>query len=97
MSETPRIKLSDEVSVDVIDPDNITPVFANLVTELSVVDGVLYLSLANLIVEGNDPLIRKAQVCARLRIAGGTAQYIQRMLTAPQQTESPVPEGQTIQ
>jgi hypothetical protein len=94
MAETPRIKLTDEITVDVIDPHNITPVSADLVTEMRVVDGVLYLSLANLIVDGSEPIVRKAQVCARLRISGNTMRFIQEALTAPQENANP--SGQTI-
>lgn len=98
MTDSPRVKLTDKLSVDIVDPNNVTPVFADLVTELRVVDGVLCLSLANLIVDGNDPTVRKAQICARLRVAGSTVQFIQQILASPDQpNDSSVPKGQTIQ
>ncbi|MDE2104320.1 MAG: hypothetical protein KGL39_44190, partial [Patescibacteria group bacterium] len=81
--------------VKVIDPDHIQPVYADLVTELRVMNGVLCLSLATVVIDGDDAGIeRSARVCARLRIAPSTLQYIQQVLTQPDQTQ--VPSGQTL-
>jgi hypothetical protein len=94
MSETGRIKLSDEITIEVVDPNNVVPVFADMVTELRFVDDVVYLSLANVIFEGIETVSRKAVVCARLRIRGHTMRFIQKRLEAPQ---GEVPPGvQTI-
>lgn len=41
-----RIKLTDAISADVVDPNNVAPVYADLVTELRVVNGTLHLSPA---------------------------------------------------
>lgn len=84
MPERPRIKLTDELSVEVIDPDNIPAVYADLVTEARVVDGVVYISLANLIIDGGDTKIGGfAKVCARLRISAGATAFIKRALDSP--------------
>lgn len=95
MTVGPKVKLSADVYADVIDPNNVTPIFADLVTELRVVDGVLHISLANLIVDGEAPTeSKKAQVCARLRISGNTVGFIRSVLddiTNPQN-----PSGQTV-
>lgn len=96
MSDAPRIKLTDSISVEIVDPDNIRPVYADLVTELRVVNGVLHLSLATLSVEGDDSgLSRTARVCARLRIAPHTAQFIQQILASPNDSQG-APAGQTL-
>ncbi len=95
MPEVARIKLTDDLSLEVVDPDNIRPVFADLVTELRVINGVLHLSLATISVEGDDSgTSRTARVCARLRIAPNTVQFIKQALTTP--NEARVPAGQTI-
>jgi hypothetical protein len=95
MTISPKIKLSEDAYADVIDPNSITPVFADLVTELRVVDSILHISFANLIVDGEAPNeSKKAQVCARLRISGNTVGFIRNILddiTNPQN-----PSGQTV-
>lgn len=57
MSNTPKLKLSDDMIVEVVDPDNIQPLFADLVTEFRITGDVVYLSLANLVVDGDSPTI----------------------------------------
>ncbi|MBB3411416.1 hypothetical protein FHT87_005369 [Rhizobium sp. BK316] len=85
-----KIRLGEDLEIDVVDPHNIQPVYADLVTELRVNDGVLYISLANVIVDGESHAIsRKAQVCARLRIAGRTAEFIKNMLSQPEPEQAP--------
>lgn len=93
MSDGPHLKLSDTISVPIIDPDNLAPVFADLVTEIRVHNGMLYLSLAALTIDGDDST-RTARVCARLRIAPHTVQFIQQVLAAPSEVQ--IPQGQTI-
>lgn len=95
MSESARIRLIDEITAEVTDPNNLAPVYVDLVTELRMVNGVLHLSLASLTIDGdNSGMTRKAQVCARLRIAPQTLKFIQAQLSSP--NEAQVPEGQTI-
>ncbi|MBB3389785.1 hypothetical protein FHT82_002525 [Rhizobium sp. BK275] len=85
-----KIRIGDDLEVEVVDPNNIQPVYADLVTELRVNDGVLYISLANVIVDGEShALSRKAQVCARLRIAGRTAEFIKSVLSQPEPEQAP--------
>jgi hypothetical protein len=98
MPKIPRIKLTDEISIDVVDPDNVRPVYADLVTEFRIVNGVLHLSLATMSIEGDDAgTSRSARVCARLRIASNTIQFIQQVLSKPNKpSEAQIPPGQSI-
>ncbi|MBY5837085.1 hypothetical protein J3P71_09345 [Rhizobium leguminosarum] len=85
-----KIRISDDLEVEVVDPHNIQPVYVDLVTELRVNDGVLYLSFANVVVDGEShALSRKAQVCARLRISGRTAEFIKNVLSQPEPEQAP--------
>jgi hypothetical protein len=95
MNDKARIKLNDDISFEIIDPDNIRPVYADLVTELRVIQGVLHLSLATICIEGDDAgTTFNARICARLRIGANTLQFIQNALTTPSTTK--IPPGQTI-
>jgi hypothetical protein len=95
MTKEARIKLAGDVSVDIIDPDNVRPVYADLVTEIRIVDGTLCLSLATVVIEGSNPNVtHSARICARLRIAPHTVQFLKQAFATPQQAS--IPEGQTI-
>jgi hypothetical protein len=90
----PSIKLG-EAAAEIIDPDGLLPVYADLITELRMLDGVLHISLATLVIEGfGSGATHTARVCARLRIPPSTLQAIQNALAAPHE-EAP-PPGQAI-
>ncbi|MHA6684506.1 hypothetical protein [Mesorhizobium sp. A556] len=90
----PSIKLGD-VSAEIIDPGDLLPVYADLVADIRILDGVLHLTLATLVVEGfGTDATHKARVCAKLRVAPTTLQFIQNVLAAPRE-EAP-PPGQRM-
>jgi catalase (peroxidase I) len=94
MTESAKIKLTDDITVDVVDPDDIVPVYAEILTEFRVIDGVACVSFANIIMDGDNAGIeRKARVCARLRISPGAIRTIQRLLSEPDQPPHPNPES----
>jgi hypothetical protein len=91
----PGIKLSDSVTAEIVDPEGVLPVYADLVTDIRILDGVLHLGLATLVVEGSgDEAVYKARVCARLRLPPSTVQFIQNALTAPR--DKTPPPGQAV-
>jgi hypothetical protein len=80
----PGIKLSDNVTAEIVDPEGVLPVYADLVADIRILDGVLHLGLATLVVEGfGDEAVHQARVCARLRIAPTALNLIQNALAAP--------------
>jgi hypothetical protein len=91
----PSIKLNERISAEIVDPDDILPVYADVVTEIRMFEGVFHLSLASVVVEGfNDDAVHTARVCARLRIANPALQAIKNLLATPRET--PPPPGQAI-
>lgn len=83
MNDRPRLKLNDQLSVEVVDPHNIQPVYVDTVTEIRVVGDTVYLSFANMIVEGTDPMGTKVQVCARIRVPRGLISFVDQFLASP--------------
>ena len=80
MSDGPFINFPDGTKIDIVDPDNIAPVFADLLTEFREVDGVVYLSMATFVIDGDDSGGRKARVVARLRMSRKRAETIYGLL-----------------
>lgn len=91
MADTPKLNLGLPDPVEIIDPDNCPVLFGEVVTELRVVEGAVYLSLGNVIMDGDAPVVRKVKVSARLRISVGAANTIMRCLSEP--AENTAPEG----
>lgn len=93
MSDSPIIKFPDGDSVEIVDPDNISPAFADLVTEFREVDGVVYVSFGSFIIDGDEGRGRKARVVSRLRMTKHRAAVIYgmlgNMLNGPQEDEVP--------
>lgn len=79
MSARSRLK----VNVEVVDPHNIQPVYVDSVTEIRVVGDTVYLSFANMIVEGTEPMASKVQVCARILIPRNLISFIDQFLASP--------------
>lgn len=79
MSETPFIKFADIGAVDIVDPDNIAPVYADMLTEVREVDGVIYLSLGSFIIDGDEGG-RKVRVVTRIRMSRGRANVLYGLL-----------------
>lgn len=92
MSDGPIIKFPDGDSVEIVDPDNISPAFTDLITELREVDGVVYASFASFIIDGDEGG-RKARVVSRLRMSKHRAAIfyglLGNMLNGPQESEAP--------
>jgi hypothetical protein len=66
------------------------PVYADLVADIRILDGVLHLGLATLVVEGfGDEAVHQARICARLRIAPSALQLVQKALAAPRKKAHP--------
>jgi len=74
----PTIRVG-EIDVRVTDPNSVIPVSCEFITDLRVIDGVLFLSLASHVVDGNGP--PEARVVARLRIPLATLSGIQNGVT----------------
>ncbi len=92
MSEDgPIIKFPDGGSVKVVDPDNIAPVYVDLITEFREVDGVVYISLGSYIID-SDNGGQKARVVARLRVSNARAATLYGLLgnlLAPKGPDAP--------
>ena len=80
MPNSPVIKFPDGSSVEVVDPDNITPVYTDLLSEFREVDGVVYISFASFIIDGDGEAGKKARVVSRIRISRDKAASIYGML-----------------
>lgn len=80
MAYSPVIKFPDGSSVEVVDPDNITPTYSDLVTEVREVDGVVYISFASFINDGDGDTGKKARVVSRLRMSRPRAETIYAIL-----------------
>lgn len=59
-----------ETDIRVVDPDAIVPVIGEVITEMRIIDGILYLSLASHIFDGSGP--PEARIVARLRLPMAT-------------------------
>lgn len=80
MADGPVIKFPDGSSVDIVDPDNIPPLYTDLISELREVDGVIYISFASFIIDGDGDSGKKARVVSRIRISRGRAATIYGIL-----------------
>jgi hypothetical protein len=80
MADNPKITFPDGSSVDIADPDNIAPVYADLITEFREVDGIIYISFASFIIDGDGDGGKKARVISRLRISRERAAIIYGLL-----------------
>ena len=89
------IKLSPTDIVEVIDPNNITPVYSDVFTELRLNGNVVILSLGSLIIEGETDTKSIVQVVSRLRINLDTARSIQQGLDRILQSAQ-VPPNETV-
>lgn len=91
MADVPKLNLGLPEPVEIVDDDKCPILFGEVVTELRVADGTIYLSLGNIITDGDAPTVRKVRVSARLRVSMGAANTIMRLLSTP--AEEAPPEG----
>lgn len=81
----PTVKIHDRLDpIEVVDPHGVQPLYADAIAEIRMIHGVLHVTLASLIMEGVEP-IRKAQVCARLRISPDALAVLLNSLAPPAQ------------
>lgn len=80
MADGPVIKFPDGSSVEIVDPDNIPPIYTDLLSEFREVDGVVYISFASFIIDGDGEAGRKARVISRIRISRERAATIYGLL-----------------
>jgi hypothetical protein len=80
MTDSPIIKFPDGESVKIVDPDNIPPVYTDLLSEFREVAGVVYISFASFIIDGDGEAGKKARVVSRIRISRDRAATIYGML-----------------
>lgn len=76
-SVSPSIRVDGE-DVPVTDPHHIVPVCAELITDIRVIDGTLFLSLASHVMDGTGPA--EARVVSRLRMPLGVVSSINAAL-----------------
>lgn len=84
------VKIGD-LTVEVTEPVPVQPVYADLITECRLINGVAVISLASAIRDGESPA--EARVVARLRLPIGVVRNIGKMLedilaSASQETPS---------
>ena len=94
MAHEPKLNLGASGPVEIIDPDNIPVVFGEVVTELRAVDGIVYISFGNIIVDGDSPASSQVKISCRLRLSPNAVRVITGAFAGP---EIPNPQdGQTI-
>lgn len=91
MTDRPEIKLSDELTVQIVDPDNVIPVFAEIVTEAREIDGIVCLSFGTMIMDGTNEAGRKVRIVSRLRMTVGRVESLARIL-ANVLAKQPIPK-----
>lgn len=65
MAEGRKVMKFGDITIPVVDPDNVLPVSADVFTELWAMNGVVHLSLASLIKDGDDSA--EARIVSRVR------------------------------
>lgn len=80
MANGPVIKFPDGSSVNIVDPDDIAPVYTDLLSEFREVNGVVYISFASFIIDGDGEDGSKARVVSRIRISKDRAATIYGLL-----------------
>ncbi len=68
--------MGKDAVVEVTDPHQLAPVFVDVITEARLVQNVVYLSLGNLLVEGDTDPTQTVQSAMRLRMSVETARSI---------------------
>lgn len=76
MTKKPGLRMGKDTVVEVTDPHQLTPIFADVITEARLVQNVVYLSLGNLLVEGDTDSSQTVQSAVRLRMSVDTARSI---------------------
>lgn len=94
MVDVPKLGLGGPSPYEIIDPDNCPILFGEVITELRVIDGAVYVSFGNVIQDGDEPMVTKVRVAARLRISSRAVQTITAALSGP--GDSTPTDGQTI-
>lgn len=71
----PRVQVG-QIDVTVTDPLHVTPVVGDIITDLRIIDGVVWLSLGSYIMDGGGP--PEVRVVARLRLTPSVVAGIQQ-------------------
>ena len=86
--------MGKDTVVEVTDPHQLTPTFVDVITEARLVQNVVYLSLGNLLVEGDTDPTQTVQSAMRLRMSVETARSIAGTLAGLLQPPDRVQDNQ---